>query len=127
MNSNQWVYHRLNKKTKEIEYSVDGINFKENLEDTYTIMKKKANIIEKKELEKVHNSKKDTKINIWKWYKHYEDLIKILYKDFIYISYNHGIDIKYNQNSFNDFCCMLYNESKNIHLLDKKYFDLLVN
>jgi len=127
MNSKQWVYHRLNKKTRAIEYSVDGINFKKNLEDTYTIMEKRANIIKKKELEKVQNSKKDTKINIWKWYEYYEDLIKILYKDFIYISCNHGIDIKYNQNSFNDFCCMLYNESKNIHLLDKKYFDLLVN
>jgi hypothetical protein len=124
MNSNQWVYHRLNKKTQKMEYSVDGINYTKDhynsdMNEVYKT-EEKDNMIERENIEM------DKTIDIWEWYDHYEDLIRILYDDFISICSSSGIKIKYNQDSFNDFCCMMYNESKNEYLLDREEFESLL-
>lgn len=124
MNSNKSIYIRLNKKTRKRDYSRDGVNYKKKFNDIYSFREKKENVLKKKQKEE--ELEKEKIIDIWDWYEHYEDLIRILYNNFIYISTDFGLQIKYNQYSFNDFCCMLYNESKNTYLIPKGNFDFLL-
>jgi hypothetical protein len=48
------------------------------------------------------------------WYLNYEDDLQHLFMEFLNISYSNGISIDNNDENFNGFIIMIYNESHHI-------------
>jgi len=52
--------------------------------------------------------------NFINWYLNYEDDLQHLFMEFLNISYSNGISIDNNDENFNGFIIMIYNESHHI-------------
>lgn len=50
------------------------------------------------------------------WVDNYIDILNTIYYEFLTISINKGINIINNQNTFDDFCLMIFSNSKNFRL-----------
>lgn len=59
------------------------------------------------------------------WIDNYIDILNIMYGEILTISYNKNINIYNNQDTFNDFCKMIYCSSKNSYLINPDDFEYL--
>ena len=63
--------------------------------------------------------------NYENWVDNYIDILNIIFVEFLTIASNKGIIIKNNQEVFNDFCYMIYDNSKNNILYNPNNFDYI--
>lgn len=59
------------------------------------------------------------------WFDNYIDILHTMYYEFLTISYNEKINIIDNEDTFNDFCYMLFVNSKNFKLYNPDNFEYI--
>lgn len=59
------------------------------------------------------------------WIDNYIDILNITYYELLTISKNRGINIINNQKTFDDYCYMVYVNSKNYKLFDPDDFEYI--
>ncbi len=57
------------------------------------------------------------------WTDNYIDLLNTLYIEILNIAFVKNINLHDNQQTFDDFCYMLYSNSKNLYLRNQQNFD----
>jgi hypothetical protein len=64
-------------------------------------------------------------VNFDDWVDNYIDILNIIYNEFLTISANKGINIKNCQESFDNFCYMIYSNSRNERLHNQNNYDYI--
>jgi hypothetical protein len=59
------------------------------------------------------------------WIDNYIDVLNIMYGEILTISYNRNINIYNSQKTFDDFCKMIYSNSKNLYLRDPEDYEFI--
>jgi|TARA_B110000483_G_scaffold43534_2_gene54377 hypothetical protein len=59
------------------------------------------------------------------WIDNYIDVLNIMYGEILTISYNRNINIHNNQETFDDFCKMIYSSSKNLYLRNPEDYEFI--
>jgi hypothetical protein len=59
------------------------------------------------------------------WINNYIDVLNNIYADFLIISSNNNINLPNNDDTFNNFCKMIYYSSQNISLKNPSDFDYI--
>ena len=59
------------------------------------------------------------------WVDNYIDILNTIYYEFLTISVNNGINIINNQNTFDDFCKMIFCNSKNFRLHNPENYEYI--
>ena len=57
------------------------------------------------------------------WIINYNDLLNVIYNHFLIISTKNGLNIINNQETFDNFCYMIYNNSRNYELKNANLYD----
>ena len=59
------------------------------------------------------------------WMDNYIDILNSMFGEILTISYNRNINIYNNQETFDDFCRMVYSNSKNLYLRNPEDLDYI--
>ena len=59
------------------------------------------------------------------WVDNYIDILNTIYYEFLTISINNGINIINNQDTFDDFCLMIFHNSRNFKLYDPDDYEYI--
>lgn len=64
-------------------------------------------------------------INFDDWVNNYISILNTIFHEFLTISINKGITISNEQRAFNDFCYMIYSNSRNYKLYNPDNFEYI--
>ena len=59
------------------------------------------------------------------WMDNYIDILNSMFGEILTISYNRNMNIYNNQETFDDFCRMVYSNSKNLYLRNPEDLDYI--